>query len=101
MILDTGASKTVIAPSIAQSAGAQRLSFGKQAMTTASGTIDVDTFQLDSFLAIGLLRRNFPVACHELPLAFTALGIQGLLGLDFIYQKEICIDMRKKLISLI
>ena len=101
LILDTGASKTVLVPELISGIGYRTSEItGHRSLTTANGIVDADEYKMQSFKAIGLIRQNFEVVCHPLPLAFAAHGIQGLLGLDFIYNRELTINMPYKYLKL-
>ena len=95
LILDTGASKTVIGKDVVKRLGYKEFeAYRNLSITTARGVIDTNSYKLASFEAMQLTRRNFEVAAHNLPLAFSMYGIDGLLGLDFIRNHVLTINLK-------
>jgi len=91
--LDTGATITLIDSDAMRKLGYTKANSTRTTHTvTASKTETVYEYNLDNFMALGLIRRNFKVISRTLPLG---LGIDGLLGLNFFKQKELTIDFRK------
>lgn len=98
LALDTGATSTVIRPSILVSIGYDPAAApDRLQMTTGSGVEFVARLPLNRLEALGQRRANFPVVAHTLPPTAT---IDGLLGLDFLRGQRLTIDFRRGQITL-
>ena len=92
LILDTGATTTLIKPNILLAVGydldyvAERVP-----VTTVDGERLAPRLQLNRLSALGRHRFGFSVVCFPLP---TSDGIHGLLGLDFFQGTVLTIDFR-------
>ena len=90
MLLDTGARRTLVTPGLAAGLGFEPGKFEETtrivgAITTASAGL----LTLDSVSVLGLEVAGLRVLCHPLP---AALGVQGVLGLDFLNRFRVVID---------
>ena len=91
--VDTGASITLVNEDAIKMMGYTKAdNIGISRTITASKSETVYEYNLNNFMSLGLIRRNFRVISRVLPLG---LGIDGLLGLDFFKHKELTIDFRK------
>jgi predicted aspartyl protease len=98
LALDTGATSTVLRPSILVSIGYDPAAApARLQMTTGSGVEFVARLPLDRREALGQQRSQFPVVAHTLPPTAT---IDGLLGLDFLRGRRLTIDFRRARITL-
>lgn len=92
--LDTGATRTLLS---IERAGTLRLQLGSsQQVATASRVESTRSGTVGRIDALGLTRRDFPVLILPLP---PTIGIDGLLGLDFLRDTRLTIDFRNKLLS--
>ena len=90
LILDTGATRTLIAPSSLLTVGLDPLLATQRAsMTTGSGIVMVPLVVLTRLTALGQHRFGMPVVAHALP---PGSAVDGLLGLDFLRAFAITID---------
>jgi predicted aspartyl protease len=94
MVLDTGATHTTIDSNALYLLGYDlEESKGRVEIETANGIIETDVFELGSFSALGLTKKNFQVQVYD----FLAHGIfsdyNGLLGLDFFDGRHFCINL--------
>ena len=82
MVIDTGATTTIIPPKVAVAIGCDPAE-SKQRMSiiTASGTEYLPVVKVPLVRCLGGEVRMLPVVCHDLPAQST---IDGLLGLDFL-----------------
>ena len=99
LVLDTGASKTLIIPNAILGLGYD-LSNPKyiELVTTASGIIDCPILTVSNLSCIGELVSNLDIIIQDLPDELTKYNIQGLLGLDFLRQFDISISFSAGLI---
>ena len=92
LALDTGATTTVINENALQYAGFQLDEEGRPAeITTGSGIESVLEVQLNSIHALGKMKTDFSILCHNLPPSAT---VDGVLGLDFLRGERLVIDFR-------
>lgn len=86
MVLDTGATYTMISWEIAEHLG---FKFGDKLKTvpinTASGEIRAPLMKMQEVSTLGISAKNIEVIVHNLP---TSARVDGLLGLSFI--KNFC-----------
>jgi len=99
MVLDTGATNTTIDSNALYLLGYDLIdNVGTVKIETANGIIETDIFKIAAFESLGLKKENFEIQVYD----FLAHGIlsdyNGLLGLDFIEGKKICIDLSKETI---
>ena len=66
-------------------------------MTTGSGVEVVPRIKLSKIAVLGVERTDFLVLCHALP---PGLGVDGLLGLDFLRGRSLSIDFRNGTVTL-
>ena len=98
LLLDTGASRTLISRNVAV-----RLGYDLGAATnfsrliTASGRETAPVANIERLEALEQTRRNLPVLCHNLP---PGSPVSGLLGLDFFRGQRLIIDFREGLVTL-
>ena len=98
LVLDTGASRTLISEQLLRIAGYDPHDAVAQGrMTTASGIRSVPVVIVQKLSALGCERVDLPVVCHTLP---SSTAYDGLLGLDFFRGREIRIDFRNGQIEL-
>ena len=91
LILDTGASHTILSHAIARELGLfSRRPVASVTMHTAGGSVEADMVQVDSIRIAGAEVRNSIVAIHDLPDA--PPDIEGLLGLSVLRQFEVTLD---------
>jgi predicted aspartyl protease len=92
MLLDTGATRTILAWELALACGYDPGGAKDRIeITTASGFESCPEVTISEFLFLGLCRRNFSVLCHPLP---SELRIDGVVGLDFLRDTKLTIDFR-------
>ena len=93
LLVDTGASYTVIPTKILERIGcnSDRTQQYKK-IVTANGTLDVPIVTIPWFNCLGMKRKNYPVVALNLPInSFT----DGLLGMDFLREVGAIIDTAK------
>ena len=90
LLLDTGASITVLSTQLAQSLGL-RASAGKTISRQVAADVTAKVATLDSITVGGLSRSDFPVAVVDLDLG-TSARFDGILGMDFLGNYTIRID---------
>ncbi len=82
MILDTGATATIIPPQIAIGIGCDPSKSERRVpIITASGLEYLPVIVIPEIACLGKHLLNFEVVCHTLPPQST---MEGLLGLDFL-----------------
>lgn len=98
LLLDTGATTSLIAPSMLKALGyAPDLSTDRVQVTMGSGVESVPRIVLTRLTALGRHQFGLPVLSHDLP---PDAGVDGLLGLDFMRDQVLTIDFRLGLIAL-
>ena len=100
LLLDTGASTTVIDSTVAERLGfdLETLQTGNRLMT-ANGRINSKILEIPKFSLFGKDLVNFEVSAFELPFQITYFA-DGLLGMDFLMQfKKITFDFEEKTIE--
>jgi predicted aspartyl protease len=99
MILDTGATTTVIRDSVLSALGYDLPQVTDRVQLTTGGAVQtVPRVVLTRLTALGQHRFGFRVLAHALP---TVPMISGLLGLDFLRDQTLAIDFRSGLITLV
>jgi hypothetical protein len=99
LVLDTGATVTMISPGILVLAGhdpSQAVSH--QSIVTASGRHSLPVVFTKRIEALGQTRLGFPLLAHTLP---PGAGVDGVLGLDFFRGRTLNIDFRLGQITLV
>ncbi len=91
LLIDTGASYTVIPRKILQRIGCDLSQpLDKKTIVTANGAISVPIVAVPSINCLGVKRENYPVVALDLPAnSFT----DGLLGMDFLIRVRAVIDV--------
>lgn len=94
LILDTGASHTILSSAIARDLGLwAQSSATSMTMHTAGGTVRADVLTVASISAGGAEVRNSLAAIYDLPEAPPT--IEGLLGQDFLRHFEVTLNAEK------
>jgi predicted aspartyl protease len=98
LALDTGATSTLINPSLLVLVGIDPFASDERIpITTGSGVEYVSRVTIDRVESLRQTRERFPVVCHMLP---PSAGVDGLLGLDFFRGTKLTIDFRLGQITL-
>jgi predicted aspartyl protease len=99
VVLDTGASMTIIATDIIGRLGYDPANpaLDRQRIVTGSGIEYAPRTTVRSGTAIGQKVANLDVLCHDLP---PESGVDGLLGLNFLRHFKLTIRFRKGIIDL-
>lgn len=96
-ILDTGATFTMIDPSIADLLGySARDASGFSAVASAVGRERGYRLVIKQFEALGKCRVRMEVACHDLK----QQGVEGLIGMDFLETFDWCLHPSQHIIRL-
>ena len=98
LVVDTGATYTVISREAAETVGYDLTEHG-ETLTIATGSrLEIlPVFRIDRLVALDRELRNMDVLCHTVP---GGLDVDGLLGLDFFRGRRLTIDFREGSISL-
>lgn len=92
LILDTGASTSLLSPDVAARVGIDAASSGRMVtIMTGSGIESAPQVVLTRFGALGQHRFGFPVVAHRLP---AGAMVDGLLGLDYLRGLSVTLDFR-------
>ena len=99
VVLDTGASLTILATDIMARLGYDPANpeLERQRIITGSGIEYAPRTTVLSATAIGQKVTSFDVLCHDLP---PESGVDGLLGLNFFRQFKLTIRFRKGIVDL-
>lgn len=99
VVLDTGASTTILATDIMARLGYDSANpeLARQRIITGSGIEYAPRMTVRSATAIGQKVTNLDVLCHDLP---PQSGVDGLLGLNFLKHFKLTIRFRKGIIDL-
>ena len=98
MVLDTGATYTLIPWDIAETLGYDpAYSNRKVNITTASGTEKVPLISVSRISVLGKEARDIPCIVHDLP---ETSHVDGLLGLSFLKRFKLSIDFRAGILEL-
>ena len=99
VVLDTGASLTIIATDIMAQLGYDPANpaLDRQRIVTGSGIEYAPCVKVRSATGIGQKVVNLDVLCHDLP---PESGVDGLLGLSFLKHFKLTIRFRKGIIDL-
>ena len=97
-VIDTGASLSVVRPSILQFAGYEVATPSRKTvrMTTVSGVIEAPVIPVKGFYSLEIERSPFAVVAYD----FASQKIDGLLGLDFLRFDILTLDFHHGTISL-
>lgn len=97
LILDTGASLTIIDPALANRLGfGEKDRVGTSTMQSPVGKEKGFRLKLNTFECLGKTVENFEVACHALGLQH----IDGLIGMNFLEQFDFCLYSKKGIIRI-
>ncbi len=96
LALDTGASDTVIDLTCLMISGYRKTDVKQEVeLETAKGIVNADVFTVREMKALGLTRNDFQLCSYDFLANNILTDIDGVLGLDFLMGKKICIDMDK------
>jgi predicted aspartyl protease len=99
LALDTGASVTLIRNTLLVYLGFDPSAAQEQwQITTGSGSVLAPRLVIDSIEALDVVQTNFAVLAHTLP---AGVGVDGVLGLDFLRDHVLTIDFPNGTITLI
>ena len=99
LILDTGASHTILSHAIARDLGLFSLRpVASVTMHTVGGSVQADMIHVDSIRIAGAEVRNSLAAIHNLP--DVPPEIEGLLGLSVLRQFEVTLDTARSRLHL-
>jgi predicted aspartyl protease len=99
VVLDTGASMTILATDIMARLGYDPANphLNRQRIVTGSGIEYAPRTTVRSATAIGQKVTNLDVLCHDLP---PESGVDGLLGVNFLRHFKLTIRFRKGIVDL-
>jgi len=98
LILDTGASRSVINAAVLGYIGCAPTTFSRFVMiSSATDSIRVPIVKIPRFLCLGVMLDDFEVIAHTIP---SPPAFVGLLGIDFLRGREITINFRRGVIKL-
>jgi hypothetical protein len=103
LLLDTGATNTVIDYNILLMSDIDyKLVETKEQLIfeTASGVINAQWVNVDSFISLGIHNIDFNFATYDFLLEGIIPEYDGMLGLDFFQNNKICIDFVKSEITI-
>ena len=82
MVIDTGATTTIIPLEMALAIGCDPIKTGQRAMIITASDIEFfPLVRIPKIACLGHAANNLEVACHTIP---ARLRTEGLLGLDFL-----------------
>jgi clan AA aspartic protease (TIGR02281 family) len=94
LIIDTGASHTILSHGLLRGLGmATGIGTTTATLDTAAGSVQVEMVKLSAIRVGEAEVQNVPVAIHDLPVPIP--GVDGLLGLTFLYQFLVALDVQK------
>lgn len=94
LVLDTGASHTILSYSVARDLGILSEQRGTTVtLKTAGGPVQADVVRVNSIRIGEAEVRNSQAAIYDVPDAPT--GVEGLLGLTFLHQFAVTLDVAK------
>ena len=98
LVVDTGASHTFIDFGILIKEG-YRLNDTKGviAVETANGIIYANRFDVNTINALGIIKRNFEVTSYLFD--DPESNFKGVIGLDFLGESEICINLKENILT--
>jgi predicted aspartyl protease len=98
LALDTGATRTLIDSSALAALGYDASQAADRVhVTTGSGVELSALIEIGKLIVLGQERRSFSVLSHKLP---ATLSVDGVLGLDFLRNRDLRIDFRTGQITL-
>ena len=101
LALDTAATHTTIDSNVLYFSGYEfKNSKGEQEVETSNGIIVVETYDIQHFECLGIIKTDFEVQVYD----FLAHGItsdyDGVIGLNFLREHKFCIDIVKGEVSI-
>jgi predicted aspartyl protease len=100
MVLDTGASHTVVDKNVLLMEGFNLDNpVGSVLVETANGVVEAELFELEFLSALGLTRRSVEVQVYDFIEHRILSSYQGVLGLDFFEGTEFTVNMVKNTIK--
>ena len=98
-VLDTGASHTFIDFGILVKEGYRKSDTkGIVPIETANGVIFANRYIISKITALGLTKTDFEVTSYLFDEPES--NFKGVIGLDFLVEKEFCINLKKNLITI-
>lgn len=96
-VLDTGANSTVVDSNLIMRLGYD-LSTNKHktTVTTGNGNVESDRLQIASLEALGHTKENALVVCYPFP---PDVKYDGVIGLTFLRQHNICLHFKEGIIT--
>ena len=95
LVLDTGATRTMITPVVA---GKLRIPYtGTSSLRGIGGTVQAQTAHVDSVKVGDAVVGKMPIVVHD---PFGHAGFEGLLGMDFLGHFQVSVDPAKGLLLL-
>jgi len=99
LIVDTGASMTVLSYDLAIELGIlSGAGVNLDTVNTAGGSVQVNMTHVKEIRAGSAIARNVPVAIHDLPNPIP--GVSGLLGMSFLNHFKVTLDAEQKTLHL-
>jgi Aspartyl protease len=100
LALDTAATHTTIDSNVLYFSSYElKNSKGEKEIETSNGIIVVETYDVENLECLGIVKTGFEVQVYD----FLAHGISsdydGVIGLDFLREHKLCIDILKGQIS--
>lgn len=96
LILDTGATNTLISHSLARQLGLNTAAAPKITMLTVNGKVQAPMVNIDSIKINGLEARNIKVVVHDIGDS----GTSGLLGMSFLNHFKMTMDRNNGMLTL-
>lgn len=98
-VLDTGASHTFVDFGLLIKEGYRKSETkGIVPIETANGIILANTYIISKIMALGIVKTNFEVTSYLFDEPES--NFKGVIGLDFLTEKEFCINLKKGLITI-
>lgn len=97
LLLDTGATTTMIRPPRLTEVGIDVKSSERRSITTASGMVTIPVVPIGGLRVGDIFRPELTVLAHELP---PSAEIDGLLGMDFLKGLHLSLKMRSGILTL-
>ncbi len=98
-VLDTGASHTFIDFGLLIKEGYRKSQTrGVVPVETANGIILANTYLLSSIVTLGIEKKQFEITSYLFDAPES--NYKGVIGLDFLADKEFCIDLKKGIIKI-
>ena len=98
LVVDSGATTTMISPHTAMAIGCEaNLSEKHAPIITASGFVYMPLMKIPLIACLGVEIKNLEIICHQLPAESI---VQGVLGLDFLRHVPAFQEFEKKILDL-